>query len=99
MTPLARLDHCPCESGIDRFTCPCCGYLTVEVSGGTAEYEICQVCFWQHDHVDEADPDRQPMGPNRVPLNEARANYAALGACESQWLANVRPPRADEILL
>jgi hypothetical protein len=71
MTRLARLDHCPCESGIDRFTCPCCGYLTLKVSGGTAEYEICQVCFWQHDHVDEADPDRQPLGPNRVPLNEA----------------------------
>jgi hypothetical protein len=92
-----RIDDCPCETGIDRFACPCCGFSTLVVTGGTAEHEICQVCFWQHDHVDEARPDESPLGPNRVPLNSARLNYASVGACEPKWVDNVRPPRPDEI--
>src|SRR4051794_28656867 len=35
---VSRIDNCPCESGIERFACPCCGYLTLEATGGTAEY-------------------------------------------------------------
>src|SRR4051794_13955468 len=56
-----RIDHCPCESGIDRFACPCCGLVTLLVTSGIAEYEICKVCFCQHDHVDEAYPERLPL--------------------------------------
>ena len=91
-----RIDDCRCESGVDRFACPCCGYLTLEVSGGSAEHEICKVCFWQHDHVDEADPDAAPVGPNHVSLSGARANFAAFGASERKHLKSVRAPRADE---
>jgi Cysteine-rich CPCC len=71
--------------------------VTLEVTGGTAEHEICKVCFWQHDHVDEAEPDRPPLGPNRVALSEARENFAAFGACERKHVRHVRPPRQDEI--
>ena len=76
--------------------CPCCGFVTLEVTGGTAEYEICSVCFWQHDHVDEADPDGAPLGPNRVSLTEARANVAAFGAAERGHIAHVRGPLPSE---
>lgn len=93
---IRRINDCPCESGIDRFDCPCCGYRTLHVSGGTAEYEICQVCFWQHDHVDEADSERPPLGPNGVTLSDARSNFLAFGACERKWIENVRPARPDE---
>lgn len=70
--------------------------MTLEVSNGTAEYEICAVCFWQHDHVDEADPDRPPLGPNSVSLAQARRNYATFGACERRLAKQVRDPRPDE---
>lgn len=91
-----RIDDCPCESGIARSACPCCGFRTLIVSGGTAEHEICQVCFWQHDHVDEAAPEEPPLGPNRVSLSDARTNFRAFGACEERWVGNVRRPRQEE---
>ena len=94
----ARIDGCPCERGVDRFACPCCGYVTLDATGGSAEYEICPVCFWQHDHVDEASPERPPLGPNRVSLAQARRNFSAFGAAEEKHLRNVRPPRSDELL-
>ena len=97
MASIHKIDDCPCESGIDRFVCPCCGYLTLQVVSGTAEHEICKVCFWQHDHVDEAEPDRPPLGPNGVSLSQAQQNFAAFGACGPRYVANVRPPLADEI--
>jgi hypothetical protein len=93
----AGIDDCPCERGIDRFACACCGYVTLEVASGTAEYEICEVCFWQHDHLDEADPTAPPLGSNGVPLIEARANFEAFGACERRFVANVRTPLPDEV--
>jgi Cysteine-rich CPCC len=91
-----RIDDCPCESGVDRFACPCCGHLALQVTSGTAEHEICAVCFWQHDHVDEADPDAPPSGPNGVSLRQGRANFGELGACERRYARRVRPPRPGE---
>ena len=34
-------------------TCACCGYQTIEAKG---DYEICPICFWEDDPVQEADP-------------------------------------------
>lgn len=96
MSSKLRVDDCPCESGIDRFACPCCRYTTLTVYGGSAEYEICQVCGWQHDHVDEAEPDAPPLGPNRVSLSQARANFMEFGASERRLIGHMRPPRPDE---
>jgi hypothetical protein len=90
-----RINDCPCESGIDRFTCPCCRFVTLEVSWGTAEYEICPVCFWQHNHVVEADPTRSG-GPTPISLAQARENYREFGAVQRRFIAHVRPPRIDE---
>jgi hypothetical protein len=70
--------------------------VTLHVTSGTAEYEICEVCLWRHDHVDEAEPDRPPLGPNSVSLTLARQNCTAFGASDPKYVGNVRPPSPDE---
>jgi hypothetical protein len=60
--------------------------------------EICKVCFWQDDGQDDHDADAVRGGPNgRLSLTQARRNYARFGAIELRFLANVRPPRPDEL--
>ena len=49
----------------DKIKCPCCGQTMV------AEYEICDVCFWENDPVQSWNPDRGG-GANIMSLNEAR---------------------------
>ena len=39
----------------DRYSCPCCLYKTLSEIGG---YEICPVCFWEDDGVE--DPEERP---------------------------------------
>jgi hypothetical protein len=75
-----------------RFPCPCCGYKTLP--SPSPSDEICDVCFWQDDFVDNH--DTEVLGPNRVPLSVARANFARWGAYEKRWVENVRPPRPEE---
>lgn len=78
-----------------RFACPCCGYLTLpEEPIGT--YNICPVCFWEDDEVQNNDPTFRG-GANRVSLVEARENFNAFGVSERRFLKNVRPPRPEEI--
>jgi hypothetical protein len=78
----------------DKYTCPCCGYKTLEEEPpGT--YAICPICFWEDDGVQFEDPD-YPGGANTVSLREAQRNFAAFGACEREMLEHVRrPTRAD----
>ena len=78
-------------SGV-RYPCPCCGYRTLP--GPSPTDEICPVCFWQDDFVDNHDTD--VLGPNKVTLSEARANFARLGASEQRFVVEVRPPRPEE---
>ncbi|HKO26074.1 MAG TPA: CPCC family cysteine-rich protein [Solirubrobacteraceae bacterium] len=74
------------------FPCPCCGYRTLPARSPSDE--ICPVCFWQDDFVDNQ--DRDVLGPNHVTLSVARANFLSLGACEERWVGRVRPPRPEE---
>jgi len=74
------------------FPCACCGYRTLPA--GSPSDEICPVCFWQDDFVDNQ--DTEVLGPNRVTLSAARANFARLGASEERVAQFVRPPREDE---
>lgn len=32
----------------EYFTCPCCGYITLE---SEHEYDICPICFWEDDWI------------------------------------------------
>ena len=52
------------------------------------------MCFWQDDFVD--DHDGEILGPNRIRLSEARANFARFGAHEERWVEVVREPLPSE---
>ena len=56
--------------------------------------EICPVCFWQDDFVDNQDTD--VLGPNRVTLSVARSTFSRWGASEEGLRVHVRPPRPEE---
>ncbi len=74
------------------YRCPCCGYYTLPGSGN---YEICPVCFWEDDPIQEDDPALCD-GANKVCLNEARDNYEKYGACEERFVPHVRAPYDEE---
>ena len=81
-------------AGRRRFACPCCGFLTLPVRG---DYELCPVCFWEDDGQGEEDADEMYGGPNgSLTLTQARANFAAFGACEPRFIRSVRPPLPEE---
>jgi hypothetical protein len=71
--------------------CACCGYLTID-----EEYDICPVCDWEADPVQERDPTRAG-GANGISLIEARANFQAMGAKGLDHLKHVRPPQPHEV--
>jgi hypothetical protein len=60
-------------------------------------FEICEVCFWEDDPVQLADPTYSG-GANVPSLEEARANYERFEAMEERFSGDVRPPLADEQL-
>jgi len=74
------------------FPCPCCGFRTLP--GPSPSDEICPVCFWQDDFVDNQDTD--VLGPNRVTLSVARSNYSRFGASEERLVGHVRAPLVSE---
>ena len=57
----------------ELFPCPCCGARTISEIGA---YEICDVCGWEDDPVQSADPD-YAGGANAESLNTARRKWAA----------------------
>ena len=81
------------DQNMKRFRCPCCGYYTLPDKG---EYDICPVCFWEDDPVQEEDPDYEG-GANELSLNECRENYRLYGACEQRFTGRVREPLPEEI--
>lgn len=59
-------------NGNDRLKpCPCCG---ARVHARLGEYEICEVCGWEDDPVQSADPD-YAGGANELSLNQAKAEW------------------------
>ena len=71
--------------------CSCCGYLTID-----EEYDICPVCDWEADGVQERDPTHAG-GANHMSLIEARASFQAIGAKGPDHLAHVRSPHPHEV--
>jgi hypothetical protein len=79
----------------DRYPCPCCGYLTLgEKPPGT--FEICDVCNWEDDNVQFADPFFEG-GANAESLVQARANFRSFGARSRKDLPRVRAPLPNEL--
>ncbi len=83
-----------CENKTSKRKCACCGYYTLtEPAGG---FEICPVCFWEDDAVQNSDPEFEG-GANKVCLREARKNFEEFGACTESSVPFVREPDAEEI--
>ena len=60
------------NANCDLQPCPCCGKRVITELG---EYEVCEVCRWEDDPVQSADPDFGG-GANKLSLNEARRVWA-----------------------
>jgi hypothetical protein len=73
-------------------TCPCCGYNTI-----TGTFDICNICGWEHDPVQESDPDHDDMGPNRVTLREGQRNFVRIGGCDPRTVRHNRRPGPDDV--
>ncbi len=66
----------PTSYGHDLLPCKCCGSRVFTTLGA---YEICNVCKWEDDPVQAAEPD-YAGGANRKSLNEAK----------NEWTKNLR---------
>jgi hypothetical protein len=68
--------------------CSCCEKLTVY-----EEYDICTVCGWQKDDVQESDSS-STIGANAMSLSEARYAYRETGVVSSKMRAIglLKPP-------
>ena len=78
-----------------RYPCPCCEYLTFEEEPcGT--YEICPVCYWECDGVQNSDPEYDG-GANGISLRKARENFAKYRAVKREFVREVRRPLPDEL--
>lgn len=78
-----------------NYPCPCCKYLTrIEEEYGT--YDICPVCWWEDDEIQQASPDLEG-GANEVSLNTAIKNFKEFGASDKDFIDKVRKPLPDEI--
>ena len=82
------------EDDNKKVSCPCCGSLTL--SENNAAGEICPVCFWENDRLQNAD-ETLAGGANKVSLSKARENYKQFGACEERFAAYTRKPVPAEI--
>lgn len=52
--------------------CPCCGYRTIKERGF---YEICPVCYWEDDGIDEIS---RYSSPNHMSIEDYRLNKMRL---------------------
>lgn len=71
---------------VERHACPCCGYKTI-----TDTYDICGVCGWEHDPVQQDHPD-DDGGANKTSLRDAQRNYRRFGACDEASKRHGRAP-------
>ena len=79
-----------------KYKSVCCGNITLEHQE-PLYYEICPVCFWENDPIQNNHPDFRG-GANEISLNEAILNYKEFGAVSRKYISNVRAPYPDEQL-
>ena len=76
------------------YKCVCCGYYTLK-HNNELEHEICPVCFWENDSIQNSQPDYSG-GANKISLNEAKENYKVYGAIMKEYIKYVRAPYDEE---
>lgn len=74
--------------------CPCCQHLTLSQRGA---YDICPVCYWQDDPIDEWAPDDPSWANGGITTAQGRENFLAIGACRQEHVPHVRAANPDEI--
>ena len=77
-----------------KYKCICCGFITMD-NEDPLYYDICSVCFWENDPIQNENPDYSG-GANVVSLKQAKKNFALFGAAEERVLKYVRKPLPDE---
>ncbi|SHN94126.1 hypothetical protein BCLUESOX_1652 [bacterium endosymbiont of Bathymodiolus sp. 5 South] len=77
------------------YPCQCCGYLTLGENTRDT-YEICDVCFWEDDVVQNYDPNFSG-GANDPSLNDAKNNYIKYKVADKKNKKFVRNPYSHEI--
>ncbi len=59
------------KDNYDLFPCPCCGSKVLTIEG---DYELCDVCGWEDDPVQSADPN-YAGGANTLSLKQFRKKW------------------------
>lgn len=70
--------------------CPCCGCKTLNTENNSL-YEICPVCFWEYDPMQNDNPNYSG-GANSISLFDAIHNYQKYGAISKEYISFVRKP-------
>ncbi|TYR81409.1 hypothetical protein FZC66_06045 [Priestia megaterium] len=73
-----------------NYTCPCCGYQTLEEEPPDT-FDICSICYLEDDELQFYEPDYEG-GANQVSLKQAQQNFLVFGACEEEFKHIVRKP-------
>lgn len=74
-----------------KIACPCCKNCT-----NYDEFDICPVCFWEHDTIASDDPTFVG-GANDISLNEAIQNYRIYKVSDIKYCDKVREPYPNEL--
>ena len=78
---------------MEKYTCPCCGFKTLD---NEHDYDICEICFWEDDLVQFEDVDYEG-GANDNSLRQAQYNYIEVGACQRDMLQHIRKPNVHDV--
>ena len=78
-----------------KYKCPCCGYYTMD-NEEPLYYDICPVCFWENDPIQNERPDYEG-GANVMSLNTAQETFLKIGAVSEELIRYVRKPLPEEI--
>jgi hypothetical protein len=90
---VSDLDRHTSDDG-SRYPCPCCRNITLRRH---SRFRVCPVCLWEDHHArSDSNPHVVQNGFNGVTLAQARANFAAFGACDEKSKPFARPPHPHE---
>lgn len=79
---------------LDRFPCPCCGYLVFYRQPGN--HERCPICLWEDDLAQLRFP-LMPGSANAVSLEQAQQNFTACGTAERRKAGDGRAPFDEDV--
>lgn len=77
---------------MEKYTCPCCGYRTLD---RFHDYQICTICYWEDDPYQFENIDE--TGANHVSLRLGQKNYKRFGACEKDMCKYIRKPNKNDV--